>query len=113
MDFRVAALGAALRFTSKVSSRTWPATYPLGVGHNFAFYNARDTHKKLDYFFQANPTITNSVVTNAFLTIDFIGTNYLIGRFAFVGTNTVPFDITDTNTVATVSQGEFQLNFRH
>ena len=89
-----------------------PATYPLGVDGNMASYNATDSRHKLSYFFEATPQLTNSIVTNSFLSIEFIGTNYLIGRFAFVGTNTAPFDVTDTNQVVTVSQGEFQVNFR-
>ena len=90
-----------------------PATYPLGTDGNMASYNATDTRHKLSYFFQADAALTNSIVTNAFLSIDFLGTNYLIGHFAFVGTNTAPFISTDTNTLVTVSQGEFQVNFRH
>ncbi len=91
----------------------FPATYPLGVGGNLAFYDATDIQKKREYHFQVDPLLTNSVVTNAFLTIDFIGSNYMLGRFAFRGTNATPFDVTATNTLVTVSSGEFQLNFRH
>jgi hypothetical protein len=91
----------------------FPATYPLGVGNNRAFYDATDIPKKREYHFQADPLLTNSVVTNAWLAIDFIGSNYMLGRFAFRGTNANPFGATDTNTVVTVSRGEFQLNFHH
>jgi hypothetical protein len=89
-----------------------PAIYPLGVGENRAFYDAIDFRHKLEYHFQADATLTNATVTNAFLSIDFIGTNYIIGRFAFVGTNIAPVSVDDTNTLVTISQGEFQLNFR-
>jgi hypothetical protein len=91
----------------------FPATYPLGVGGNRAFYDATDLPKKREYHFQVDPLLTNSVVTNAFLTIDFVGSNYMLGRFAFRGTNANPFGAGDTNTVVTVSSGEFQLNFHH
>lgn len=90
-----------------------PATYPLGVGDNSAFYDATDVQRRREYHFQGNINLTNGVVPNAFLTIDFIGTNYLLGRFAFVGTNIHPASVTDTNTLVTVSEGEFQLNFNH
>jgi hypothetical protein len=91
----------------------FPAMYPLGVGENRAFYDATDVSRRREYHFHVDPTLTNSVVTNAWLSIDFIGSNYLLGRFAFRGTNSTPFLSTDTNTVVTVSSGEFQLNFRH
>jgi hypothetical protein len=89
-----------------------PSTYPLGVDGNMGSYNATDSRHKLSYFFEAAPGLTNSIVTNSFLSIEFIGTNYLIGRFAFVGTNNAPFDVKDTNQLVTVSQGQFQVNFR-
>lgn len=95
-----------------ITSNT-PATYPLGVGNNSAFYDATDLSKRREYHFQCDPALTNGFVTNAFLTIDFINTNYLLGRFAFVGTNANPFVATDTNTTASIHQGEFQLNFKH
>ena len=85
-----------------------PATYPLS-GENRAFYGV--TYRQHEYHFQSNPALTNSLVPSAFISIDFVGTNYLIGRFAFVGTNSAPLSVTDTNTTASVSQGEFQLNF--
>jgi hypothetical protein len=91
----------------------FPATYPLGVGGNRAFYDATDLPKKREYHFQVDPLLTNSVVTNAFLTIDFVGSDYLLGRFAFRGTNANPVAGGDTNGVVTVSSGEFQLNFHH
>ena len=90
-----------------------PVTYPLGVGDNSAFYDATDVQRRREFHFQGNTSLTNAVVPNAFLTIDFIGTNYLLGRFAFVGTNIHPASVTDTNTLVTVSEGEFQLNFNH
>jgi hypothetical protein len=95
-----------------ITSNT-PATYALGVGNNSAFYEATDLSRRREYHFQCNPALTNGLVTNAFLTIDFINTNYLLGRFAFVGTNANPFVATDTNTTASIHQGEFQLNFKH
>jgi len=52
------------------------------------------------------PALTNEVVTNSFVSIDYIGTNslyvsrtssipvsgYVLGRFAFVGTNQYAFN---------------------
>jgi hypothetical protein len=109
-----------------------PATYPLGVEKNSAFYDATDLSNRREYHFQCNPALTNGLVTNAFLTVDFIGTNYLLGRFAFVGTNLdlvrnpafcttnvmdgtnfVSCSRADTNTTASIYDGEFQLNFSH
>ena len=87
-----------------------PATYALGVDENSAFYDATDIARRREYHFQANPGLTNGTVTNAFLTIDYIGNFYMLGRFAFVGTNLHPASATDTNTLVTVSDGEFQLN---
>ena len=95
-----------------ITSNT-PATYPLGVGDNTAFYDATDLSNRREYHFQCDPALTNALVTNAFLTIDFINTNYLLGHFAFVGTNANPIPVTDTNTTASIHQGEFQLNFKH
>jgi hypothetical protein len=88
-----------------------PATYPLGTRDNFAFYNATDRRRRREYHFQADPALTNSIVPNAFVTIEYIGTNYILGRFSFMGTNSIPAKPDDTNTVVTVSDGEFQLNF--
>ena len=90
---------------------TAPATYSLGGG-NVAFYRATDRSNNREYDFQSDATLSNGLVTNAFVTIDFIGTNYLLGRFAFIGTN-APFLARDTNTTASIYNGEFQLNFRH
>ena len=87
-----------------------PMTYPLGVDQNFAFYDATDTSNGREYHFVVAPNLTNSTVTNASLTIDYIGTNYVLGRFAFIGTN-VFHASDDTNNTVTVSQGRFQLNF--
>ena len=95
-----------------ITSNT-PATYPLGTGNNSAFYTATDISRRREYHFQGDRALTNGLVTNAFLTIDFINTNYLLGRFAFVGTNANPVVATDTNTTASVHRGEFQLNFKH
>ena len=95
-----------------ITSNT-PATYPLGVDNNSAFYDATDLSNRREYHFQCHPALTNAQVMNSFLTIDFINTNYLLGRFAFIGTNANPFSATDTNTVVTIHQGEFQLNFSH
>ncbi len=89
-----------------------PAVYPLGDGQNLAYYDALDVRRKAQYHFQADSSITNAAVPFSYLSIDFLGTNYLIGSFAFVGTNIAPIIPTDTNTVATISRGEFQLNFR-
>jgi len=89
-----------------------PAIYPLGDGQNLAYYDALDIPRKAQYHFQADNTMTNAVVPVSYLSIDFLGSNYLIGTFAFVSTNIAPIIPTDTNTIATISQGEFQLNFR-
>ena len=90
-----------------------PVTYPLCVGENTAFYDVTDLSVSKEYHFLGSATMTNSVVTNAWLTIDYIGTNYILGRFAFRGTNMFPLSATDTNTAVTVSQGDFQLNYFH
>jgi hypothetical protein len=95
-----------------ISSET-PATYPLGTGQNIAFYDATDRPNGREYHFEADANLSNSTVPEAFLTIDFISTNYILGRFAFVGTNSLPVTNKDTNTVVTISEGEFQLNFSH
>ena len=92
----------------------FPATYPLAAGENSAFYDVTDVASQRPYQFQASNTLTNSLVTNAWLTIDFIGTNYILGRFAFLGTNTAPTSVANTNlSSATISQGDFQLNYNH
>jgi hypothetical protein len=91
----------------------FPAIYALGVGGNRAFYDATDIPKKREYHFQVDPLLTNNIVPTAWLAIDFIGPDYLLGRFAFRGTNSHPIQGGDTNTVVTVSAGEFQLNFNH
>ncbi len=89
-----------------------PSLYPV---ENRAFYGA--IYRRHEYHFQSDQGLTNSVVTNAFVSIDFIGTNYLLGRFAFIGTNLAPpliligTNYVATNHLVTVSQGEFQLNF--
>jgi hypothetical protein len=88
-----------------------PATYPIGSGGNFAFYDATDRTRRDEYHFEADSSLTNSAVPGAFVTIDYISTNYILGRFAFVGTNSQPQTAKDTNTIVTVSNGEFQLNF--
>jgi hypothetical protein len=88
-----------------------PATYPLGVGQNTAFYDATDVTPRREYHFAVDATASNGIVPSASLTIDFISTNYILGRFAFVGTNIV--DLGDTNNTASIHQGEFQLNFTH
>ena len=90
-----------------------PVTYPLCVGNNTAFYDVTDTSVAKEYHFLGNAAMTNSVVTNAWLTIDYIGNNYILGRFAFRGTNMFPTPASDTNTAVTVSQGDFQLNYFH
>ena len=90
-----------------------PVTYPLCVGNNTAFYDVTDTSVAKEYHFLGTASMTNSVVTNAWLTIDYIGTNYILGRFAFRGTNAFPTSASDTNTAVTVSQGDFQLNYFH
>ncbi len=106
-------------------SSAFPATYALGVGDNRGFYDATDLRRKQEYHFQVDPGLTDEVVTNSSVTIEYIGTNslflsdtssipvsgYILGRFAFVGTN-VSLLNTDTNrSHVTVSAGEFQLNF--
>jgi hypothetical protein len=104
---------------------TFPATYPLGVGDNRAFYDATDLRRNDEYHFRADAGMTNEVVTNSFVTIDYIGTNscfcggtnvvpnsgYILGRFQFVGTNISVLNVNTNRTTVTVSKGEFQLNF--
>jgi hypothetical protein len=90
-----------------------PATYPLGVGQNTAYYRATDLSNRREYHFDARSELTNSLVTNAWVTLDFIGTNYVLARFAFMGTNSRPVTASDTNTVVTISAGDVQLNFSH
>lgn len=88
-----------------------PATYPLGMGHNTAFYDATDVARRREYHFRVDASLTNASAPEAFLAIDYIGFNYLLGRFAFIGTNMLPISAKDTNTTVTVSRGDFQLNF--
>jgi hypothetical protein len=90
-----------------------PATYPLGVGQNSAYYRATDVSRRREYHFDARNDLTNSLVTNAWVTFDYIGTNYVLARFAFMGTNSRPLSTNDHNTLVTVSKGEVQLNFSH
>ena len=103
----------------------FPATYPLGVGANSADYDATDLGRQEAFHFRAEAALTNAVVTNAFVSIDYIGTNslylsstssipisgYVLGRFAFVGTNTSVLNVNTNRAAVTVSEGEFQLNF--
>lgn len=103
----------------------FPATYPLGVGGNHGFYSATDLRRNQEFRFGAVPGLTNEVVTDAFVSIDYIGTNslfisstssipisgYVLGRFAFVGTNEYALNSNTNRATVTVSQGEFQLNF--
>lgn len=111
--FEAGAVSRTLLIHVDVVGTNVPAIYPLGTGGtNTATYAAYDAKHKLDYIFTGDAALTNAAVTNAFLSVDFIGTNFLIGRFAFVGTNLQPVSATDTNTLVTVSQGEFQLNFK-
>jgi hypothetical protein len=93
-----------------ISLRT-PAVYPLGVGENTAFYDATDSSSKQAYHFQGLASLTNGLVPFAYLAIDYIGSNYMIGSFAFVGTNTSNSGNLGTNTTASVYQAQFQLNF--
>jgi hypothetical protein len=93
-----------------ISSNT-PSTYPLGVGENSAFYDATEVSKRHEYHFAADPALTNGFAAGASMTIDFISTNYVLGRFSFIGTNIA--DCCDTNTTASIHQGEFQVNFHH
>jgi len=95
-----------------ISTNT-PATYPLGVGQNTAYYRATDLSNRREYHFDARSELTNSLVTNAWVTLDFIGTNYVLARFAFMGTNSRPVTANDTNTVVTISAGDLELNFSH
>ena len=91
-----------------------PAVYPLGVGRNTAYYDVTDAGTRQAYHFQGQTALTNSAVPFAFLSIDYIGSNYMLGSFAFVATNTANFRISNTNSlVTTISQGQFQLNFNN
>jgi hypothetical protein len=90
-----------------------PATYPLGVGQNAAYYRATDLSNRREYHFDARSELTNSLVTNAWVTLDYIGTNYVLARFAFMGTNSRPLTTNDLNTIVTISAGDVQLNFSH
>jgi hypothetical protein len=106
-------------------SGEFPATYPLGVGDNRAFYDATELRRNEEYHFQTAPSLTNEVVTNSFVRIDYIGTNscfcggtnavpnsgYILGTFQFVGTNISVLNVNTNRTTVTVSKGEFQLNF--
>jgi hypothetical protein len=103
----------------------FPVVYPLDNRGHRAFYDVTDLRRKREYHFQADGALTNSVITNGFVSIDYIGTNslflsrtssipvsgYVLGRFEFIGVNTSAVN-TDTNlSFVTVSGGEFQLNF--
>jgi hypothetical protein len=91
-----------------------PAIYPLGVGRNTAFYDVTEASTRQAYHFQGLTTLTNSLVPFAFLSIDYIGSNYLIGSFGFMATNTANYYISNTNSLlTTISQGQFQLNFNN
>ena len=90
-----------------------PATYPLGIGQNTAYYRATDLSRRREYHFDARYELTNSLVTNAWVTFDYFGTNYVLARFAFMGTNSRPLSTNDPNIIVTVSSGDVQLNFGH
>lgn len=104
---------------------SFPAIYPLGVGANRAFYDATDLNRKDEYHFRTAPILTNEVVPFSYVSIDYIGTNsyalsktssvpvsgYILGTFAFVGTNIYALNSNTNRQTVTVSQGEFQLNF--
>ena len=106
-------------------SGAFPATYALGEGDNHAYYSATDLRRQEEFRFVATPSLTNEVVTNSFVTIDYIGTNslalsstssipisgYVLGRFEFVGKNEYVLNTNTNRDTVTVSQGEFQLNF--
>jgi len=91
-----------------------PSVYPLGVGKNTAFYNATDPSTHTAYHYQGLAGMRTSVVPFAFLSIDYIGSNYMIGSFAFAATNTANYYISNTNNLQTsISEGQFQLNFNN
>ena len=106
-------------------SGTFPAIYPLGIGNNRAFYDATDLNKNDEYHFRVDTRLTNEVVTFSFVSINYIGTNscycggtssiptsgYILGSFAFVGTNAFFLNSNTNRQTVTVSEGEFQLNF--
>ncbi|HWN95961.1 MAG TPA: hypothetical protein VNT99_13070 [Methylomirabilota bacterium] len=125
------AIARALHLHVEGISSNTPATYPLGVEQNTAFYDATEVGRRREYHFGVAAWLSNSIVGGPSLTVDYIGTNYMLGRFAFIGTNASLFPnnhlicttnqvegtnviscvLADTNTTATISQGEFQLNF--
>jgi hypothetical protein len=123
--FDSGAVTRGLSFYIEGVSGNFPATYPLGVGANSAEYDATDLGRREEFRFRAEAALTNAVVTNAFVSIDYIGTNslylsstssipisgYVLGRFAFVGTNTSVLNANTNRAAVTVSAGEFQLNF--
>lgn len=84
-----------------------PATYFLGVGKNTATYTASDP-KRGEFHFVSIP---GSESNPSSLTVDSITPLYMIGHFHFTGQAIDPVPGNDTNTIAAVTNGEFQLNF--
>ena len=130
--FNVSSVPRGLSLHVEGIGTNYPALYPVG---DRSFYGV--TYRQNEYNFRSVPGLTNSVVTNAFVTIDFINASYILGRFAFIGTNLAPplilvgtnyvatnilvgtnyvatnilvRNYVATNHLVTVSQGEFQLN---
>jgi hypothetical protein len=123
--FDSGAVTRGLSFYVEGVSGSFPATYAIGAGANSAAYDATDVRRREEFHFRADAALTDTVVTNAFVSIDYIGTNslylsstssipvsgYVLGRFAFVGTNTSVLNANTNRAAVTVSEGEFQLNF--
>lgn len=90
-----------------------PATYELGVGANTAIYTVTDPLRKNH---GTNTVVQFSAVPSSethrsVLIIDGIQTNYLVGRFTFLGFTTNELNAADTNRFTTITNGEFQLTY--
>jgi hypothetical protein len=104
--FSVADFGRGIQlYVTGVTTNT-PATYPL-VGNNSATYTAVAPSSRV-FIFQSIPGPEENPSS---LTIDAITQRFVIGRFNFTGVIQGPISDSDTNTTATVTNGEFQLNF--
>lgn len=104
--FHVAELGRGIQiYLTGVTAET-PATYPLS-GDNFATYTAMAPNNRV-FVFQSVP---GPAENPSAVTIDAITPRFLIGRFNFTAEIQGPVASGDTNTITTITNGEFQLNF--
>jgi hypothetical protein len=104
--FHVADLGRAIQLHVTGVTTNTPATYPL-AGDSFATYTAMAPSGRV-FIFQSIPESGTNVST---VTIEGITERFVIGKFSFTGVLQAPVSGADTNSITTITNGEFQLNF--